>query len=381
MVTAPRVAVVGGGTAGAHVIAGLLHEGFSLTLIEPTGHHQFLTRLAAVAGGTAPVSDAAVPLTDLFDVRVISEPMVSFDDGSVSLADGSTVDAEIIVVAAGAQPTAPPIEGIEVANSLRSAGDAIRIRQSLEHSRGLAVVGGGPTGVQLAGAVSVAHPDVEVTVIEAQQRLLPAFGRSLGERARHILAARGVDVRLNAAVSGFDADDVRLDDGSSVPGVPVWAGGFEAVMDELGPTDDGRLSLEVDGRVQGFEAVFAAGDAAAHIDPDGQISPMSAQIAVQAAQQVARNIRRLSSGQPTSPLRLRDRGWVVDLGGGVGVAELFGVPLAAPAVDRLPPVIHTAIDLRNLWQLGGIDAVRRLHPGARRSLDVGILCRAAGAVA
>lgn len=363
------------------MIAGLRHAELSLTLIEPTGHHQFLTRLASVAGGTAPTTDAAVRLTDLFDVTVITEPMVSFDEGSVSLANGSTVDADIIVVAAGARPTSPPIEGIEIAHTLRSAGDALGIRHSLQHSRGLAVVGGGPTGVQLAGAVSAAHPDVNVTLIEADQRLLPAFGQSLGERARQVLTARGVDVRLDAAVSGFEPDAVRLEGGDSVPGTPVWAGGFEAVMDALGPTDDGRLSLEPDGRVQGFETVFAAGDAAAHVDADGQISPMSAQIAVQAAQQIARNVRRLVSNRPTSPLRLRDRGWVVDLGGGVGVAELFGVPLAAPAVDRLPPVIHTAIDLRDLWQLGGVDAMRRLHPGANRTLDLDVFGQKAGAIA
>lgn len=372
---AKSVIIVGGGMAGAHA-ASVLHGGeVAVTIVEPTGHHQFLTRLAAVAGGTAPVSDASAPLENMFDIDLIEQKAVSIGDGQVTMSDGSVAIADAVIVTAGAEPVQPPITGLTQARNLRSASDALGIRQALDDGTDhVVVMGGGPTGCQLAGAVAAAHPTIEVTLVDSGDRLMGSFASLLGKRTLQILEGRGVDVRFGFEVDSIDEQTVQSSSGDTVEGVPVWVGGFEATMSGFGPTTEGRLDIEPDGRISGYQTTFAAGDAAAHLDADGELFPMSAQIAAQAGSQVARNVQRLLGGEKTGQIDLADRGWVVDLGGGQGVAEILGVPLALPLLDRLPPLLHHAIDLRNLWQLGGVDFVRRFRPGADHpSLDLAIL--------
>lgn len=361
---APRVVVIGGGTAGAHASATLLRAGLAVTIVEPTRSHQFLTRLAAVAGGTQPPGDAGAPLDEMFDATVVGDKAVAVHGGQVILESGETLAADAVVLTAGAEPADAPIDGLGMALPLRSAAHALTLREAIASSTAITVVGGGPTGCQLAGAVASHHQDIAVTVVEGGDRLMGSFSERLGRHAGDVLSARGVEVRLGVPAERVEADRVVLADGAAVAGTPVWTGGYEATMDTFGPTRDGRLQVDGWGRVIGQETVYAAGDAAAHTDGSGELHAMSAQIAAQAGRQVARNVVAMLSGRAQFDLRLRDRGWVVDLGGGVGVAELLGLTIACPPADRLVPLLHTAIDLRNLFQLGGLDFVRRFRPGS-----------------
>ncbi len=164
------VLIVGGGYAGLHAAAAVRRSGTPLTVVDRTGRHDFVTRLAAVAGGTAPVEDSAGPLRDLVDLVVGS--VVAIGDGSVRLAQGHTITAEAVIVAAGSAPSRPPVAGIELAQPLRSAEDAEALRRSIAGSSSLVIIGGGATGVQLAGAAAVAHPRLTVHLVEATTRLL-----------------------------------------------------------------------------------------------------------------------------------------------------------------------------------------------------------------
>lgn len=367
----PKIVIVGGGAAGIHAARALrgLDELVTVTLVDPTGTHQFLTRLAAVAGGVAPLSAATEPLAGLLDCQVVAGRAIRVGENTVELAGGGSLFADAVIVTAGAHSTIPPIDGIRNALSLRTAADAWAIRRSAQSADAVVVVGGGPTGCQLAGALAAGPFDLFVTLIEREDSLLNGFHPALGVRAREILSGRGVSVWTGRTVEEITADSVRTS-GGVAGGVPIWTGGYRAHADEIldAPTVDGRVVVDACGRVQGLESVFAAGDIAAHPVGDGSFHPMSAQVATKAGRGVAHNALQYLLGNDTSELQLPDLGWVVDLSGGQGVADVFGFPLTMPGIDRLVPLLHDAIDIRNLLQIGALSSLWRdgnVSPNAR----------------
>ncbi len=370
--------------AGLHAAIALRrHVDADLTIIEPTAHHQFLTRLAAVAAGSQSVGDAATPLAAMVPEATI-EPhrairVDEHDDGAVVHLDNDrTITADAVIVTAGAEPARPPIKGWSNARPLRSAADALAIRSSLAAADGLVVVGAGPTGCQLAATAAFVHPRLRVTVVDGADRVMPGFRRSLGQRATSILRDRGVELRLGERVAAIKANSVVLDGSKEhLDGTVVWAAGFQARGDALGlgATRDGRLAIDQFGRTAGSSRVFAAGDIAAHTDRRGDLRPMSAQIAAQAGKAVGSNVAAHLHRSELRALTLTDLGWIVDLGGGQGVAEVLGLPLADRFSDRLVPLLHTAIDYRNLWQLGGLSFMRAFGPGDSPSPSIAELAK------
>ncbi len=369
---APTVIIVGGGVAGLHAAVALRRKAtVAVTIIEPTAHHQFLTRLAAVAAGAQPISDAAAPLAAMVPEAVVeAHRAIRIEEHtetvSVHLDDERALTADAVIVTAGAEPARPPIKGWAKAQALRSAADALAIRSALETSDGLVIIGAGATGCQLAATAATVHPDLDVAIVDGADRPLPGFRRSLSQRAHDILTERGVEVRLGERVQTIKQHSVTLEgSGEQIDGTVVWAGGFSAKGDNLGlgSTREGRLLIDRTGRTAGSTRVFAAGDIAAHTDRRSELRPMSAQIAAQAGKGVGANVAAFLSGGELSSLTLNNLGWVVDLGGGQGVAEVLGIPLADRFSDRLVPLLHTAIDYRNLWQLGGVSFMRAFGPG------------------
>lgn len=361
------VLVVGGGYAGLHAVRAAERIGVRASVIDRTGDHDFVTRLAAVAGGTAPADDAGRPLRHFtHDVEVGS--LVSVDDGGVELADGRRITADAVVVTAGAVPSRPKIEGLRHAAVLRTAADALALREQIAAAATVVIVGGGASGVQLAGAAAQAHPDLAVHLVEAETQLLAGLPAGLGAGAVRILAGRGVEVHLGRGVDRITADGVELD-GRVIEGLVVWAGGFAADAARLGvPTaDDGRIRVDRELRIAGMHRTFAAGDIAAHVDRNGDPHAMSAQIAVRAGTHAGRNAARAALGEPVEPVDLQQLGWVLDLGGRRGLAQLGPLVLAGPVADLVPPLLHEAIDLKNLLEIGGAGALR-FATGSVRSL-------------
>jgi NADH dehydrogenase len=360
--------------AGIHAARALrwLDEILDVTLIEPTGTHQFLTRLASVAGGVTPPSDGSEPLGSLVDCEVVVDSVDQVAEGSVLLGSGEQRTADVIILTAGAHATRPPIDGLRHAVSLRTAADAVEIQYRVSKTDAVVVIGGGPTGCQLAGALAAGPFDVFVTLIERESRLLNGFNPALGQRAHEVLTGRGVSVLTGRDVVEICPDSVMTSTGLA-SGMPIWSGGFEARTEALidAPTRAGRLVVDDVGRVSGFDRVFAAGDIAAHRHGD-DIHPMSAQIAVKAGRTVAFNAFQLLRNEPMTQLDFTDLGWVVDLAGGQGVADLFGFPLSIPGLDRLVPFLHEAIDVRNLAQLGALHTLwrSRSQPGVSLANDL-----------
>ena len=361
------VLVVGGGFAGLHALRAAERHGVNASVISRTGDHDFVTRLAAVAGGTAPADDARRPLTHFADGVEVGT-VVAVSDGAVELTNGRRLTADAVVVTAGAVSSRPPIDGLDHAVTLRTAADALTLRERIAGTSSIVIVGGGASGVQLAGAVAHAHPDVAVHLLEAEPRLLAGLPAGLGDGAARILAGRGVEVHLGRTVDRITARGVVLDE-DVIDGLVVWAGGFTADTARLGvPTaDDGRILVERDLRITGMHRTFAAGDVAAHLDRDGNPLPMSAQIAVRAGSEAGRNAARVVRGEPTEHADLQQLGWVLDLGGRRGLAQLGPLVLAGPVADLIPPLLHEVIDLKNLLEIGG-PAALRFATGPVRSL-------------
>lgn len=362
------VLVVGGGYAGVHAAQAAAQGGANVTVVDPTGDYDFVPRLAAVAGGTAPVDDAQAPLAELVDeVRLGSA--VGIADGSVLLDDGVRLAADAVIITAGAVPTTPPIDGIDLAWPLRTSADAFALRHVIDDAESLVVVGGGATGVQLAGAAADRPSELTVHLVESDETLLAQMG-GLGAHARRILEDRGVIVHVGTAVERIDESGVDLDSGERLDGAVAWAAGFTARADDLGVEthDDGRILVDEDLRIVGMQRTFAAGDIAMHVDADGSPLPASAQIAVQAGRHAGENARRLVNGEELKPGRFGHRGWVLDLGGWRGVAQVGPLAIESSPLDRLAPLLHFAIDLKHLGEIGGLAAIAAFRPGAPRTM-------------
>lgn len=364
-----HVLVVGAGYAGIRAAAAARREGSRVTLVDRTGNHEFSTRLAAVAGGRAPSGDGWAPVEDMVDCEVERATVVGVDTAgpSVRLEDGRRLSGDAVIVAAGADTAWPDVPGVDThVMGLRTVADALTIRRELIEADRLVVVGGGPTGVQLASEAARRHRHLDVTIIEAMSELLPSLPDKVGTRAEQVLRRRGVDVRRRSSVTRVDEHGVVLDTGSRVDGTVVWATGFAADGSALLPgadTVDGRLQVDTSLRIPGSVAVFAAGDVAAHVDVFGQPMEMSAQTAVRGGAVAGRNAVRVARGLPPSPALLFDVGRIVTMGRHVGVGRVLGVNLSRPLLDRWVPLLHDGVELRHLLETGGVHAVLGHAPG------------------
>ncbi|MFO8075043.1 MAG: FAD-dependent oxidoreductase [Egibacteraceae bacterium] len=366
---APRVLVVGGGYAGVMAARAARRHGACPVLLDVDGTHELRCRYAAGASGRDGPSDATAHLADLAGVEVRTARVVSVEAERdvVVDAEGGRHPYDALVLASGARAAAPPITGLaEHAHDVHDAAGATALRAALAETTGLVVAGGGPTGVQVAGEAAAAQPGLAVTLVEPGGRLLAGMPASLARRAGELLDQRGVDVRLGSALAAVEPGAARLDDGTRVPGLVAWAGGFAAAPPGLpdAPRHDGRLVVDAALRVPGHPRVLAAGDVAAAVDARGRTPAMSAQVAVLAGAAAGVNAARIARGRAPRPVTLRELGRVVDLGAGRGVAQVGPLALATPPLDRLAPLLHEAIDLRHLWRSGGLRALRRYRRGA-----------------
>ncbi|MFO7779002.1 MAG: FAD-dependent oxidoreductase [Nitriliruptoraceae bacterium] len=370
---APRVVVIGAGYAGSHAAAAASRSGdVEVVVIDHDGRHGFLPRMAGVAAGRLRASDARAPLQELIDadIEVVHGRVATIDDeaGLVTLDDATTLRAAAVIVAAGSGSPAGSVVGSErYAATLHTPDDALTLRRRLSRTDRLVVVGAGATGVQLAAEVAAAQPAIEVHLIEIAGRVLPAEPRRLGDDATRALLRVGVRLHLSTEVARVDRRGVVLGDGRRFDGTVVWAGGWQAdasVLLPAAPTQDGRAIVTSDLRVSGLRRVLAAGDIAAHRDLLGRPLPMSAQIASQAGAIAGHNAAALATGHPTRPARLLELGRLIDLGDR-GVGRLGPLPIGWGPTARLVPLFHLGVDLRHLWQLGGVTVALAHTPGRR----------------
>ena len=354
----PHVVVVGAGFGGLNAVKSLLSGPIDITLLDRGNYHGFWPLLYQVATAGLAADDIAHPIRELFAgranvrVRLGVVTHVDLDRRFVDLEDGARIEYDYVVLATGSVSADFGIPGVaEHAFPLKTLADAVRLRnhilgaferadadEALVASGVLTFVlaGGGPTGVEMAGALAeligrnlahdFTHLDVtaaRIVIVEMADHLLGGFSASSQHSARSTLEARGVEVRLGAAIARVDADRVELTDGTAIPcGTVVWTAGVRAhdLASALGvpQTRGGRVAVNADLSVPGHPEAFVVGDLA------GTQDPQLAQVAIQGGRHAARAIRRLHAGRATHPFRYRNHGIMATIGRRAAVAELPG---------------------------------------------------------
>jgi NADH:quinone reductase (non-electrogenic) len=352
---APRVIVVGAGFGGLAAVGALVKAGAQVMLIDRNVYSTFQPLLYQVATGGLNPGDVAYPVRAFVrkrGVRFRLGELTRIDPEArrVTLADGGQYEYDYLVLATGVTAAYYGVKGAaEHTLGLYTRRDAITLRDHIMarlerldlagpgKDLNFTVVGGGATGVELAGALAelrwtaleAAFPEVEGTsvhirLVEMAPALLAPFDQRLQQYARQQLQDRDVEVRLSTTIREVTPDRVLLADGTDLPSdVTVWAAGVAApplaAQWGLAQGRGGRIEVRPDLRVHGQERIFAVGDIAL---VDDQPLPQVAQPAIQGGRHAARQIRRLVAGEPTQPFRYHDKGIMATIGRRSAVVQL-----------------------------------------------------------
>jgi NADH:ubiquinone reductase (H+-translocating) len=359
----PRVVVVGGGFGGLRAARALGAKAVPVTLVDRNNYNLFQPLLYQVATSGLNPADIAYPLRAVFhrnpyvQVRVGEVTGVDLAEQQVVLADGASLDYDHLVLAAGTVTADFGVPGVaEHALGLNDLPDAVRLRSEVlrrfeeaDADRSLldrgwltfVVAGGGPTGVEMAGAFAelfkvmakdypkLAVERARIVLVEMGPELLPPLSPRAREHARRLLTKRGVEVRTGHSVAGVEAGQVVLDGGETLATrTVVWAAGVRpvALPSVLGLETGraGRVVVSPDLSVPGHPNIWVIGDLAAAADGDGGLLPQVAQPAIQGGRHVAEQILRRHAGLPTQPFVYRDKGSMATIGRHAAVADLPG---------------------------------------------------------
>jgi len=347
--------------AGLATARALRRAPVSVQLIDAHNYTTFPPLLFQVATCFISPAEVARPIRGLLRGRSRTAFLVGRVSGvdwaarQVLLDGGDTVGFDYLVLAPGVVASFGGVGGAaDHAVPLKSVADAARLRDTLlrafegaaahptEASPGdtsVAVIGGGPTGVEISGYVAnflfhhqftADYPQIDpqamrVTLVECGDRLLPGYHPALSAYVLRTLRRRGVDVRLTTRVVDVDRCGVVLDSGERIPAATVvWAGGVDAPdwVTRLGiPVESGRVVVDRDLRVPGHPDTFAVGDVAGVPVGGGGVHPQLAQVAIQTGRHAGRQIRRLVAGQATAPFAYFDKGQMAIVGRNAAVVQ------------------------------------------------------------
>ncbi len=432
----PHVVVIGAGfgglTAARQLAAAAEDRPLQVTLLDRRNHHTFQPLLYQVATSGLQPQDVGHPLRPIFglrrrstrptavDVRLGEAVRVDRDAHEVVLADGAHLAYDRLVVAAGAVTSDFGVPGVaEHGFGLKSLAESLALRdhvlRQFEQAAAdpdpdpslltFVVAGGGPTGVELAGALAELVDDVlrrdhprldlrrvRIVLVEMADRLLGGFHERSGRYALQALRRRGVEVRLGSALARAEADHVVLDDGTTIPTrTLVWVAGITAAPlgSQLGAerTRGGRVVVTPTLQLPDDPDVYVIGDVAGATDPDGQLLPQLAPVALQQGRYVADRIvaeldAQLAGAVDDSPFHYVDKGTMATIGRHDAVAELpFGIRFGGPLAWLSWLVLHllflvgfrnrVAVFLSWVWNYLTYDRAARLilHADARATGD------------
>jgi NADH dehydrogenase len=353
--TVPRVVVVGAGFAGLYAVRGLKNSGYRVTLIDKNLYSTFQPLLYQVAtGGLNPgdVSYAVGGYAREHHAKYDRGELTAIDPEArqITLADGREIGYDYLILATGVSSSHFGIKGAErYTYGLYTRHDAVTLRDrfmadverlsegSPDAQLAVTMVGGGATGVELAGTLAELRdgvlretfPDVDgsrihVRVVEMQSELLGPFGKKLRAYTHDQLVKRGVDVQLDTAIAEVTPDRVILKDGRDLHSdITVWTAGVAAPPSVeawgLPQGHAGRIETGPDLRVRGQDRIFAAGDIGL---PTDHPTPQLSQPAIQMGLHAARQILRLEAGQPTETFHYHDKGMAATIGRRSAVIEL-----------------------------------------------------------
>ncbi len=356
-----HVVIVGGGFGGLYAARELAKSSLQVTVVDRQNYHLFQPLLYQVATAGLSSGDIASPIRALLaghdnvDVRMGDVVSVDLKARTIALRDGVTLSYDYVVLAPGVRDSyfGHP-EWETSAPGLKTLDDALELRRrillSFERAEvepnplarqallTFVVVGGGATGVELAGALSelsrftfrkdfrkIDSAQARVVLVEAGPRLLTAFSEKLAGKALASLQKLGVEVKLSTRVTNVSADGVRLGEAMLPARTVLWAAGVEAstLGKTLGvPLDkSGRVHVNDDLTIPGFPEAYCIGDLASFAMPSGEVLPGLAPVAMQQARRAAENIIATTKQLPRKPFVYFDMGMMATIGRSQGIAQ------------------------------------------------------------
>ena len=389
----PQIVIIGGGFGGLAAARRLRNAPVQVTIIDRHNHHVFQPLLYQVATGELSPADIASPLRRLLkhqvNTRVLLGEVVKIDaqQQTVQLYDQRTIRYDKLIVAAGARSNYfGNSQWEEHAPGLKTIEDAVEVRRRILHAFEMAelssdpeeirewltfaIIGGGPTGVEMAGALAeIAHQtfkrgfhnidpaDARIVLIQSSERILPPYRPQLSARARTMLERMGVEVITHSRVVDVSPDGLTIANGDERSSLrtrsPLWAVGVRA--SPLGKVLARATGVELDrgGRVKvtsyagvpGYPDVFVIGDLAHFQDKNGKPLPGVAQVAIQQGKYVARLIEARLSGKTVPAFRYFDRGSMATIGRGAAVAQIGPLHLSGWLAWQIWLFVHLMYQL------------------------------------
>jgi len=359
-----HIIIIGGGFGGIAAAKKLRKSDYRVTVIDKTNHHLFQPLLYQVATAALSPGDIAVPIRAICggyrNFQVVLGEVVTVDrqNRTLSLEDGRTMTYDYLVLAPGAQYNYfGNDEWSKHAPGLKSISDALQIRErillSLEQAEDLddpalrepyltyVIIGGGPTGVEMAGAIAeiakrnmmrdyknFSKNETRVFLVEAGPRILNGYPERLSEKARVALEDMGVRVLLDTPVTGIDEDKVKFSEGNIKTPNIIWAAGVAAspLLDSLDTEQDrtGRVHVNSDLTLPGNPHIFVIGDAA-HLKQDGEPLPALAPVALQQGRYVGKILDQRVPPGKREPFHYVDKGTMATIGRARAVAQIKGM--------------------------------------------------------
>ena len=379
----PRVVIVGAGFAGLTAARALASAPVDLVVVDQRNHHLFQPLLYQVATAGLSPADIAVPIRSvlggMMNTEVVLGTVIGVDTERRRLLLGDrALPYDMLVLATGARHSyfgrddweryAPGLKRLEDATAIRRrillAFERVEAATTAEHRRRLlnfVVIGGGATGVEMAGAIAelakvalardflrIDPRDARVVLVEAGPRVLAAFPKALSVRAKAALEALGVEVRLGAHVDGCDAEGVDLGGERIESATVVWAAGVTAspAARWLGVEGDrvGRVPVGPDLTLPGRPEIFVVGDTSTAAGPDGRPLPGLAPVAKQQGKYVAAAVRARVEGRPAAgPFRYRHLGNLATIGRQQAVADFGRLQFSGRFAWFLWGAVHIAL--------------------------------------
>jgi len=376
----PHVLIIGGGFAGLNAAKGLGGvRGVEVTLVDRTNHHLFQPLLYQVAMAGLSPADIAAPIRSMLsrysNICVLQGELRSLDLArNVAVADFGELTFDYLILACGARHSyfghddweefAPGLKTLEQATEIRrrvlsAYEEAERTKSPDDRKRLLTfvVVGGGPTGVELAGAIgemsrftlakdfrNIDPTLARVILVEAGARILPMFSEQQAARATRDLEHLGVQVWTNSPVTNIDAEGVECGNESIRTATVLWAAGVRASPIGAAACPDvdrqGRVIVEPDLSIKGHKNVFVAGDQACFTHQTGKPLPGTAPVAMQQGRYLARTIQRELAGKPRQPFHFIDKGQMATIGRSRAIVEIGRLKMAGFPAWLLWLVIH-----------------------------------------
>lgn len=390
---AKNVVIVGGGFGGIAAAKALRRTDCRVTLIDKRNHHLFQPLLYQVATAALSPGDIAVPIRAIFsrnkNIETVLGEVTEINkvDNKLTLSDGEVIPFDTLLLAPGARYNyfgnnewkefAPGLKTLNNALSIReqilvSLEKADKIKDPEERKTFLtyAIIGGGPTGVEMAGAIAeiakrnmmrdfrnIRPDETDVLLIEAGDRILNGYPPSLSEKAKSDLEKMGVTVHLNNPVEDIKKNGVQIHDRFVKTPNIVWAAGVEAspLIEALDCKTDrtGRAMVNPDLTVPGSDNIFVIGDAAYLEDESGTPLPALAPVALQQGKYVAKHVRNQLKGKTVKPFSYTDKGNMATIGRASAVAEIRGLKFSGVIAWLLWSLIHIffLIGFRNRFRV------------------------------